>query len=55
MPFLEDLPGPPYELADAFGRGLDSDLEVRGVVVPGTRDLTDVVDLIRHNFSYLSP
>jgi len=54
VPFLEDLPGPPYELADAFGRGLDSDLEVRGVVVPGTRDLTDVVDLIQENFPYLT-
>jgi len=55
VPFLEDLPGPPYELAEAFGRALDSGLEVRGVVVPGTRDLTHPVDLIRENFPYLSP
>jgi molybdopterin-guanine dinucleotide biosynthesis protein A len=54
VPFLEDLPGPPYELADAFGRALDAGLEVRGVVVPGTRDLTYPVDLIRENFPYLS-
>jgi CTP:molybdopterin cytidylyltransferase MocA len=54
LPFLEDLPGPPYELADAFGRALDAGLEVRGMVVPGTRDLTHPVDLIRHNFPYLS-
>jgi len=54
VPFLEDLPGPPYELADAFGRALASGLEVRGVVVPGTRDLTHVVDLIEENFPYLS-
>ena len=53
VPFLDDLPGPPYELADAFGRALDAGVEVRGVVVPGTRDLTHVVDLIRHNFPYL--
>jgi len=53
VPFLDDLPGPPYELADAFGRALDAGVEVRGVVVPATRDLTDVVDLIRHNFPYL--
>ena len=52
--FLDDLPGPPYELADAFGRALDGGLEVRGVVVPGTRDLTHPVDLIRQNFPYLS-
>jgi GTP:adenosylcobinamide-phosphate guanylyltransferase len=55
VPFLEDLPGPPYELAEAFGRALHSGLEVRGVVVPGTRDLTHPVDLIRENFPYLSP
>jgi CTP:molybdopterin cytidylyltransferase MocA len=54
VPFLEDLPGPPYELADAFGRALDADLEVRGVAAPGTRDLTDPVDLVRENFPYLS-
>lgn len=53
VPFLDDLSGPPYELADAFGRALDAGGEVRGVVVPGTRDLTHVVDLIRHNFPYL--
>jgi len=53
VPFLADLPGPPYELADAYGRAIDAGVEVRGVVVPGTRDLTHVVDLIRHNFPYL--
>ena len=51
--FLGDLPGPPYELAEAFGRALAAGMEVRGVVVPGTRDLTDPVDLITENFSYL--
>jgi len=55
VPFLDDLPGPPYELADAFERALDAGLEVRGVVVPGTRDLTRPVDLIRENFPYLNP
>jgi CTP:molybdopterin cytidylyltransferase MocA len=49
VPLLEDLPGPPYELADAFARAP----EFRGVVVAGTRDLTHPVDLIRHNFPYL--
>jgi len=52
--FLDDLPGPPYELADVFGRALDAGVEVRGVVVPGTRDLTHPLDLIRENFPYLS-
>ena len=52
--FLDDLPGPPYELADVFGRALDANVDVRGVVVPGTRDLTHPLDLIRENFPYLS-
>jgi CTP:molybdopterin cytidylyltransferase MocA len=54
VPFLECLPGPPYELADAFGRALDAGLDVRGIVVPATRDLTHPVDLIRENFPYLT-
>jgi CTP:molybdopterin cytidylyltransferase MocA len=54
VPFLDGLAGPPYELAEAFGRALSEGLEVRGVVVPGTRDLTHPVDLIRHNFPYLN-
>jgi GTP:adenosylcobinamide-phosphate guanylyltransferase len=54
VPFLDGLPGPPYELADAFGRALEVGLDVRGVIVPGTRDLTYPVDLIRENFPYLS-
>lgn len=53
VPFLDDLPGPPHELADVYGRALEAGVEVRGVVVAGTRDLTNVVDLIRHNFPYL--
>jgi len=53
VPFLDDLPGPPYELADVYERALDAGLEVRGVVVAGTRDLTRPVDLIRENFPYL--
>ncbi|MFL6007213.1 MAG: NDP-sugar synthase [Gaiellaceae bacterium] len=49
VPLLDDLPGPPFELADAFARAAD----VRGVIVAGTRDLTHPVDLIRENFPYL--
>jgi GTP:adenosylcobinamide-phosphate guanylyltransferase len=51
VPLLDDLAGPPYELADAYARAAD----VRGVVVAGTRDLTHPVDLIRQNFPYLAP
>jgi CTP:molybdopterin cytidylyltransferase MocA len=54
VPYLDGLPGPPFELAEAFGRALAAGLEVRGVVVAGTRDLTHPVDLIRENFPYLS-
>lgn len=54
FPFLDALSGPPYELADAFGRALDAGVEVRGIIVPGTRDLTHPLDLIRENFPYLS-
>jgi GTP:adenosylcobinamide-phosphate guanylyltransferase len=53
VPFLDDLPGPPFELADTFGRAVDAGLDVRGVVVPDTRDLTRPADLIRENFLYL--
>jgi len=53
VPFLDDLPGPPYELADAVDRALDAGLDVRGVVVPATRDLTDPLDVVRENFPYL--
>lgn len=52
--FLDDLPGPPFELAETFDRALDAGLEVRGVVVPGTRDLTYPIDVIRENFPYLN-
>ena len=50
---LDGLPGPPYELADAVARALDDGLDVRGILVPGTRDLTHPEDLIRENFPYL--
>ena len=53
-PFLDGLPGPPFELAEAFGRALAAGVEVRGIVVAGTRDLTHPVDVIRENFPYLS-
>src|SRR3954452_18330557 len=49
VPLLHDIPGPPFELADAFARAAD----VRAVIVAGTRDLTHPVDLIRENFPYL--
>jgi dTDP-glucose pyrophosphorylase len=53
VPLLEGLSGPPYEIKDAYERALGQGLHVRGVVLPGTRDLTHPVDLIQENFLYL--
>ena len=53
VPFLDDLPGPPYELAEAFQRGVDAGLTIAGIEIGKTRDLTYPVDLVRENFPYL--
>jgi hypothetical protein len=50
---LDGLPGPPYELAEAFQRGIDRGARVRGVEIGPTRDLTHPLDLIERNFPYL--
>lgn len=55
VPLLEGLSGPPFEIKDAYERAIEAGLEVRGVVVPGTRDLTHPVDLVQGNFPYLTP
>jgi dTDP-glucose pyrophosphorylase len=54
LPFLDELRGPPYELAAAYQAAVDAGTQVRLVVIAGTRDLTDPVDLIRENFPYLT-
>lgn len=53
-PFLEDLPGPPFELRDAYQRAIDSGLDITAVEIGKTRDLTYPLDLVRENFPYLS-
>ena len=50
---LDDLRGPPYELAEAYQRAVDRGAEVIAVEIGPTRDLTHSVDLIRENFTYL--
>jgi NDP-sugar pyrophosphorylase family protein len=55
VPLLDGLSGPPFELKDAYERAIERGLEVRGIVVPGTRDLTHPVDLVQENFPYLTP
>ena len=53
-PFLEGLPGPPYELSGALQRAIDAGHAIAGVEVGRTRDLTHPADLIVQNFTYLS-
>ena len=52
-PYLSDLPGPPYELADAFRRAIADGLSIAAFEVGPTRDLTDALDLVQENFLYL--
>jgi bifunctional UDP-N-acetylglucosamine pyrophosphorylase/glucosamine-1-phosphate N-acetyltransferase len=49
----EDLAGPPFELAEAFQREIDSGADVLALEVGHTRDLTDPLDLVEENFPYL--
>jgi UDP-N-acetylglucosamine diphosphorylase / glucose-1-phosphate thymidylyltransferase / UDP-N-acetylgalactosamine diphosphorylase / glucosamine-1-phosphate N-acetyltransferase / galactosamine-1-phosphate N-acetyltransferase len=53
-PYLSDLVGPPYELADAFRRAIADGLSIAAFEVGPTRDLTDALDLVLENFVYLS-
>ena len=53
VPLLEDLPGPPFELADAVERAVRGGLEIAGIEIGKTRDLTHPVDLVQENFPYL--
>lgn len=54
VPFLEGLSGPPYELAQALQRAIDANLEIAGIEVGPTRDLTHPSDLVEQNFAYLN-
>jgi len=53
VPYLEGLPGPPWELADAYQRAIDDGREIAAIEIGKTRDLTDPLDLVEENFSYL--
>jgi UDP-N-acetylglucosamine diphosphorylase / glucose-1-phosphate thymidylyltransferase / UDP-N-acetylgalactosamine diphosphorylase / glucosamine-1-phosphate N-acetyltransferase / galactosamine-1-phosphate N-acetyltransferase len=55
VPLLDGLSGPPFELADAVGRAVEEGLEIAGIEIGKTRDLTHPVDLIKENFPYLGP
>jgi NDP-sugar pyrophosphorylase family protein len=48
-----DLPGPPYETAQAFQRAIDDGARVAGIEIRRTRDLTFPADFVHENFPYL--
>jgi N-acetyl-alpha-D-muramate 1-phosphate uridylyltransferase len=53
VPYLEDLPGPPWELAEAYQRAVDNGHAIAAIEIGKTRDLTDPLDLVEENFPYL--
>lgn len=50
---LENLPGPPFELAAAFRDAADTGIEILALDVGPTRDLTRPEDVVVENFPYL--
>jgi hypothetical protein len=54
VPFLDGLPGPPYELKDAYERAIDEGLAVAAVEIGSMLDLTSPFDLVEGNFAYAS-
>jgi NDP-sugar pyrophosphorylase family protein len=53
VPFLDGLSGPPFEVADAADHAIAAGLEIAGIEIGTTRDLTYPVDLVEENFLYL--
>ena len=53
VPYLDGLPGPPWELKDVFQRAIDDGHAIASIELGKTRDLTDPLDLVRENFPYL--
>jgi CTP:molybdopterin cytidylyltransferase MocA len=53
VPFVDGVPGPPFELGVAFARAIAAGLAIAGVEIGKTRDLTYPVDLVVENFPYL--
>jgi CTP:molybdopterin cytidylyltransferase MocA len=51
--FLDDLPGPPFELQTAFERARTAGIDLISVELGPTRALTEPADLVTHNFVYL--
>jgi len=53
QPYLERVPGPPFELANAYQQAIDDGLEISAIEIGPTRDLTNPLDLVEENFPYL--
>jgi CTP:molybdopterin cytidylyltransferase MocA len=51
-PFLRELPGPPFELAQTYQRAIDAGFRIAAMEIGRTRDLTDPFDLVEENFPY---
>jgi dTDP-glucose pyrophosphorylase len=51
---LDDLPGPPFELATALQRAIDTGVAVAAAEIGPTRDLTTPFDVLTRNFPYLA-
>jgi CTP:molybdopterin cytidylyltransferase MocA len=51
--YLDELPGPPYELRTAFRRAGDDSFELPRVELGPMRSLTTPIDVVSHNFVYL--
>lgn len=53
LPYLDELPGPPYELRVAFERAEADGVELTRMELGPTRTLTEPADLVVENFVYL--
>jgi UTP-glucose-1-phosphate uridylyltransferase len=53
LPYLDDLPGPPFELQASFARAAGEGLEIAPLELGPIRALTDPADVVIHNFVYL--
>ncbi|MGZ4359666.1 MAG: nucleotidyltransferase family protein [Gaiellaceae bacterium] len=51
--YLEELPGPPFEIATLMQRAVDAGEKVAALEIGRTRDLTYPIDLLLENFPYL--
>jgi CTP:molybdopterin cytidylyltransferase MocA len=51
--YLNELPGPPYELQTAFRRAEENGIQLTKVELGSIRSLTTPADVVSHNFVYL--